>query len=110
MLIASRLLRLRSQKGDVDIPIRIFAPEEDQGAWKCRYEIDWPEGTRTSGAVGFDSVQAIVLTFQKIGSEIYGSGYHKSGDLMWEKPGNGYGFPVPHNARDWLEGDDAVFF
>ena len=110
MLIATRLLKLRTPEAEIDIPINIFAPEEDDRAWKCSYEIHWPEGKRTSAAWGFDSVQAILLALQKIGTDIYVSGYHKSGNLMWDKPGNGYGFPVPHNARDWLEGDDAVFF
>lgn len=110
MLIATRILKLRDATTDIEIPIRIFAPEEDQGDWKCRYEIEWPEGTRASAAWGFDAVQALYLALQKIGTDLYVSGYHKSGNLMWDKPGNGYGFPVPHNARDWLEGDDAVFF
>jgi hypothetical protein len=46
---------------------------------------------------------------QSIGTDIYFSEYHKSGQLMWEAPGKGYGFPVPHNARDLLIGDDAVY-
>ncbi len=51
-----------------------------------------------------------MLALQKIGATLYASEYHKAGLLMWEKPGNGYGFPLPQNARDWLEGDDARFF
>ena len=45
-----------------------------------------------------------------IGADIYSSSYHKSGKLMLEAPGKGYGFPVVSSLRDLLEGDDAKFF
>lgn len=35
--------------------------------------------------------------------------YHLSGDLKWEKAGDGYGFPVPKNGRDLLIGSDKTF-
>jgi len=54
-------------------------------------------------------VQALELALKMIGSEIYTSEYHKAKMLTWEKPGNGYGFPVPQNMRDLLEGDDAKY-
>lgn len=110
MLVAARLLKLRGSTAEIDIPIRIFSPEQhESGSWSCRYEIDWPHRKWKSTGWGADAVQAILLTFQKIGIEIYTSEYHKSGKLMWEAPGKGYGFPVPHNARDLLIGDDATF-
>jgi len=59
---------------------------------------------------GIDSAQAITLALQKIGTEIYFGDYHKSGNLFWESPGKGYGFPLPPSARDLLIGDDAKFF
>jgi len=109
MMIASRLLKLRDGGAEIEIPIRIFAPEQSGNAWSCRYEIDWPEGTWTMAAGGVDSVQAIHLAMQMIGSEIYTSSFYKSGNLMVEAPGKGYGFPVPTSLRDLLEGDDAVY-
>lgn len=110
MLIATRLLKMSAEKAEIEIPIRIFAPEQGEGGgWFCRYEIDWPHGKWSSAGWGSDSVQAILLTMQKIGIEIYVSEYHKSGKLMWEAPGRGYGFPVAHNVRDLLVGDDAIF-
>ena len=54
-------------------------------------------------------MQAIILTLQKIGADIYFSEYHKLGKLVWSAPGRGYGFPIPTNARAMLVGDDAVF-
>lgn len=110
MVIATRVLKLRGPEADTEIPIRIFSPEKGEaGGWFCRYEISWPHREWQSTGWGVDAVQAILLTFQKIGIEIYTSEYHKSGQLMWEAPGKGYGFPVPHNARDLLIGDDAIY-
>ena len=48
---------------------------------------------------GVDAIQAIWLTLQKIGIEIYVSPYHETGRLDWESPGSGYGLPVPKNGR-----------
>jgi hypothetical protein len=82
-------------------------PEEDDGSWWCRYEIEWPSGKKASAAAGVDSVQSIMLALQKIGVEVYTSDYHKSGSLTWIGSGRGYGFPVAANVRDLLVGDDA---
>ena len=106
-MIATRLLCLHDE--GVDIAIRIFAPEGEGRAWSCRYEIDWPEGTRVTQAFGADSVQAILLALQMIGADIYTSSYHKSGRLMFDDPGQGYGFPVPASIRDRLIGNDRTF-
>ena len=109
MIIATRLLKLSRAGSDIDIPIRIFAPERSGSAWSCRYEIDWPEGKETMNASGIDSVQALVLALQMIGADIYSSSYHKSGKLVFDAPGRGYGFPVPSSLRDMLIGEDRVY-
>jgi hypothetical protein len=109
MIVASRFLKLRQGQNDSDVAVRIFAPEQDHGGWSCRYEIDWPEGTRSGAASGYDSVQALLFALKMVGSEIYTSDYHKSGCLIWTEPYQGYGFPISQNLRDLLEGDDAKF-
>jgi hypothetical protein len=110
MAIASRILTLRKEKGAVAIPIEISAPEcEKPRVWKCAYKIGWPEGNHSFAGYGADSMQALVLTLGMIGAEIYSSNYHKSGALFWDKPGNGYGFPVAPTLRDLLQGDDAKY-
>ena len=110
MLIATRILKFGGPENAIDIPIRIFAPQAGpESGWFCRYEIAWPHGLAAKKAWGFDAVQAVYLTLQAIGADIYFSEYHKSGRLMLDRPGKGYGFPVPKNARDLLVGDDAVF-
>ena len=111
MVIATRMLAFRNGNENLNVAVRIFAPEQEKPrAWSCAYEIDWPDGTRKFVAHGVDAVQAIELALTMIGSEIYTSGYHQSKSLMWEKPGQGYGFPVPISLRDRLVGDDAKFF
>ena len=110
MEIASRELTLHDDGKDIKIPIRIFAPKcEETGAWGCRFEIGWPGESRTMEIFGFDSVQALVHTLQIIGAEIYSSSYHESGNLYFDKPGSGYGFPVMSPFRDQLQGDDKKY-
>lgn len=109
MLIATRVLKLRRSTGDIDIPIRIFAPEPQAVDWACRFEIDWPDGMLTIAARGIDAVQALDLAQKMIGALIYASDHHASGRLMWLEPGKGYGFPVTSNLRDLLVGDDKKF-
>jgi hypothetical protein len=99
--------RMRSGDTDTEVAIRLFGPEENDEIWWCRYEIDWPNGKRAGAAAGADSIQSMFLALQKIGVEIYTSEHHKSGNLAWYAPGQGYGFPVSENVGDLLEGADA---
>lgn len=110
MVIASRTLTLRNGDAEAEIPISIFAPEcRNPGAWECRYDIGWPEGPRSYAGWGVDSVQALLITLGMIGAELYSSSYHASGNLFWDEPGNGFGFPVAPTLRDLLQGDDAKY-
>jgi hypothetical protein len=109
MIIAKRVLKLRGQQGDVEIPIRIFAPQRKDGDWSCQIEIGWPEAKLTRIAVGVDAIQALELALKMIGAQIYASNHHESGMLEWLEPGKGYGFPVPNGIRDLLVGDDKKY-
>ncbi len=109
MIIADRSLRLRQGQDEADVAVRVFVPERNESAWATRYEIDWPEGTRKGAARGVDSIQSLLFALKMIGAEIYTSDHHKSGNLMWSEPGQGYGFPVSRNLRDILQGEDAEF-
>lgn len=106
MVIATRKLAIRSEGCDVTFEVRLFEPISDDEASSCRYEIDWPSGQKHGRAVGIDSMQAIFLALQKIGIALYVSEYHKNAQLVWPMAGDGYGFPVPGNARDLLVGED----
>ena len=110
MIIATRVLQIIAAGSDsFSVEIRVFKPVVDDRSWACHYEIDWPNATRESAAHGVDAVQAINLAMAKIGTELYASSYHQAGTLVFEEPGNGYGFPVPKPLRDDLIGDDAKF-
>jgi hypothetical protein len=114
MIIANRSLHLQQGMRKVEVPVRVFAPEADGGAWSCTYEIGWPGDTRRSSAIGSDSMQALMTALHKIGTEIYTSDFHKSGVLRWDNSKDkhawkGYGFPVSKNLRDRLIGDDAKY-
>jgi hypothetical protein len=111
MLIASRTLKLRQPDGEVDVPVSLFAPARDETrGWGCRFEIGWPDETKSMVARGSDSVQALEIALRLIGTQLYTSVHHGAGTLVFEKPGGGYGFPLPGNLRDMLAGDDAAFF
>jgi hypothetical protein len=109
MIIAERSLSIQTGTESKECKISISAPEISDGMWICRYTIGWPDAARDSFGAGVDSVQAIHLTLQKIGIELYGSAYHKAGILVFEKPGDGYGFPIPKNGRYLLVGADKTF-
>ncbi|MEP9375648.1 hypothetical protein ABLE91_02945 [Aquabacter sp. CN5-332] len=108
-MIAGRTLTLGKPDGEIQIPIRIFAPASKGGAWCCRYEIDWPEGSLVKEAEGIDSVQALLHAMQMVGFHIYHSDHHDSGAL-WLSPGRkGYYFPVVAEMRNMLVGEDVGF-
>jgi hypothetical protein len=111
MIIATRVLKLRTEGGDVDLPVRIHAPEQDDtmGCWKVRFAIEWPDETFHQEGYGEDAVQALILTLQMIGIVLYTSDQHESGRLGWNEPGQGYGFPLAKSVRDLAVGHDKEF-
>lgn len=60
--------------------------------------------------VGEDALQALVITLQMIGAQIYTSPYHEDGSLRAYDKEDGYGFPGPNNLRDLLIGVDKISF
>jgi hypothetical protein len=110
MIIAQRELDYVTQLGNpIKVLVTLYAPEGSGKLWRCRFTINWPNGVEESTTYGVDQFQAIILTLQMIGARLYFSDYHKSGRLYFEKPGSGYGFPVPKDVRDMLVGDDKRF-
>ena len=107
----NRTLKIETEDGENDVPIRFYLPTQRKDDWECRYEIDWPTGVRRFKAHGIDSVQSLSLALQMVGAELYTSDAHRSGKLMWLKRGGGYGFAVPQipqAIRDLYEGDDRT--
>ena len=109
MIIAERTLSCNTKEKSIVIPIRLSSPEQGEYGWRCEYSIGWPDGEYRSAGWGVDAIQALWLTLQKIGAEIYCSAYHEAGQLQWTESGSGYGFPVGRILRDQLVGDDARF-
>lgn len=110
MVIARRTLTILKDGATHPVEVRIFAPVEDDRCWGCRLQIDWPHGMRDFIAHGHDSVQALLLALDLVGVYLYTSGYHEDGHLQSLGPDwVGYGFPVPHNLRDLLIGQDAEY-
>ena len=54
-------LFLHSGNRDVEIPVRIRAPEKAEVDWICRFEIGWPEGKAERWGTGVDAAQALVM-------------------------------------------------
>jgi len=95
---------------EVPVEVRVYLPSAIDAGWDCRYEIDWPEGTLKSHVVGIDALHALNLVQQKIGLTLLMSRYHQERSMWWIRPEEGYGFPVPKNARDLLIGHDQRFY
>ena len=110
MKIALRTLTFLEHDQAIQVPITISAPFHAQTDWYCEWSIGWPHGVRTARGYGVDSVQALRLTLEMIGAELYASPYHANGGLYFKIPNSGYGFPVPANMRDMLIGEDKTFF
>ena len=106
-IIAQRTLFIVNARGDrTPVLVRLHSPLDHGVDWSCTYEIGWPEKHRSIAIHGIDAVQALTLALQMVGSELYMSRYHAEGTLVWNKPGDGYGFPVSPHFRDRLIGSD----
>mgnify|MGYP001544722491 CR=1 FL=1 len=117
MIIATRELTAICKSGEKKpVVLRLEAPVQEDGGWRCWYEIDFPEDggpaqTRRSYAAGDDTMQAIQLGLMKLGTELHFTSYHKEHKLFWDEGQEGsYGLIVPKNARDLLRGDDVTYY
>jgi hypothetical protein len=108
MTVLTRILRDQHNPA-TEIPVRVFAPSQENTDWSCRFTIDWPDGELVRAAIGIDAIQAFELALRMIGTNLYTSDLHRSGRLMWLQPGQGYGFPVPNTLRDLLVGEDKLY-
>ncbi|MBL8597171.1 MAG: hypothetical protein JNL14_05485 [Devosia sp.] len=115
MIIGMRELTAICKSGEhKTVALQLEAPVESEGAWRCWYEIRWPEDewpaqlTR-SFAYGVDSLSAIQMGLMKLGAELHFSSYHKEGKLYWTEGQIGCGVILPRDARDLLRGEDARY-
>lgn len=116
MVIATRELTAICKSGErKPVLLRLEAPVEEDGMWRCWYEIDFPEdgdpaGTRRSWAGGLDAMQALEMGLMKLAVDLHFNSYHDEHRLFWNEPDAGYGLIVPKNLRDKLRGDDIEFY
>jgi hypothetical protein len=116
MIIATRELTAICKSGEKKpVVLRLEAPVQEDGFWRCWYEIDWPEDegparTRRFYAGGEDAMQALQLGLMALGIELHTNDYHDEHRLFWDEPEAGYGLIVPRNLRDKLRGDDITFY
>lgn len=106
MIVAERSLFIKGNRGPSIVLIRFQLPVYDRNAWICGYSIGWPEGELRHRGMGVDAVQALYGAMQLAAVDIYASRHHRAGTLYFDKPGDGYGLPLPFGSRDQALGDD----
>lgn len=97
--IADRRLELSDGRR---VDVLIWAPRKvADGEYHCSFRISGLGHSESRRAIGADALQALVLTLQRIGVELYTSDQHKSGSLTWWGSAN-LGFPVPEGHEDLI--------
>jgi hypothetical protein len=105
MVVLSRNLKLMRGGREFDVPIRIHLPSTKRIIGNgIRDRLAGSRKAEQSRWI--DSVQALLIAMQKIGVDLYAGDAHHSGNLKWERPGGGYGFPLQSAVQDLYEGDD----
>ncbi len=105
-IIATRELILIDGK---KVSVIIGKPEKfpDSDDYYCPYQIMGIGRESVRYAGGIDSVQALILTLNMIGSDLYTSKEAKAGILRWVGGERGdLGFPVPEVLRDLKGGKE----
>lgn len=96
--IAQRELSL---SGAANVSVLIGKPEvfPDGNGCYCPVQIVGLGEQRVSSPMGQDTMQALVLALEFVGTSLYTSSAWKSGRLTWLGNRN-LGFPVPESIRD----------
>lgn len=105
-----RRLKIEHADSVIDVDVTVANAVLQEGSWYCRFEVGWPEGPKVGEAWCADAIQALYLTMQAIALHLYGSQYHEEGKLYGQKPGTGYGFPLPKNLASQHIGHDRDVF
>jgi hypothetical protein len=79
-VVAQRRLELRET---LEVIVRVARPVADDRAFRCDFEIVWPDRTCVSHAFGEDEMQALFLALQGIHVELLASPEGKRGELTW---------------------------
>ena len=82
------------------VSCRFFWPEPDSSSFRCRFEIEWPEGVRSRYAGGADEVQAMLLAMQMAHVDLLAARENDGRDVSW-MDGASLGLPIADAIRDW---------
>jgi hypothetical protein len=83
-----------------DVSCRFFRPEPDGFSFRCRVEIDWPEGVRSKSMGGVDEVQALLLAMQIVHTDLLAARENDGRKVSWLND-RSLGLPIPDSIRDW---------
>ena len=106
MIIATRILRLIGDDGNIEVPVSIHLPVEHGRSWPCDCEIGWPRDLHRFYAGGLRRRAGLAHRLRMIAVRLYASRYHHAGLLIWDEEHAGYGFPLPKGGRDLAVGID----
>jgi len=83
-----------------DVSCRFFRPEPDGFSFRCRVEIEWPEGVRSKSAGGVDEVQALLLAMQLVHTDLLAARENDGRSVLWLDD-RSLGLPIAKSNRDW---------
>jgi hypothetical protein len=80
--IAERRLELRSDDHTIEVIVKLGRPVPDgNDCWKCEYEIDFGDATRTMAMHGGDALQALQLSMATLDMELEYGARNRAGVL-----------------------------
>jgi hypothetical protein len=82
--IAERRMELRTEGRTIEVVVKLARPEPDAShdSWKCEYEVQFGEDTKTMAMYGGDALQALQLSMVTLDAELkYGA--KKRGGVLY---------------------------
>lgn len=83
-----------------EVSCRFYRPEPDGSSFRCRFEIDWPEGCRSKVAGGVDEVQALLLAMVHAHTDLLAARENDGREVSWLHERT-LGLPIAKTIRDW---------
>jgi hypothetical protein len=83
-----------------EVECRFFKPEDEDGNFFCRVQIDWPEGPKDKRAGGVDKVQALSLGMQLAHTDLLAARNIDGRVVEWLGE-QSLGLPLASSVRDW---------
>lgn len=84
-----------------DVSCRFFRPEPDGLAFRCRFEIGWPEGIKTKSMGGVDEVQALLLAMSIAHTDLLSARENDGREVLYLDQRD-LDLPFAESIRDWV--------